>query len=58
MLEIMVRDMPQAERASFDLSFGSTLTAPSSIFAITWSVSTNLSSPFGPLTATRWCQQD
>src|SRR5262245_59505445 len=50
MLEIMVRDMPQQERASFDSSRGLTATLPLSSLASTCSTSTNLSSPLGPLT--------
>src|SRR5437868_14600621 len=54
MFEIMVRDMPQQERATFDSSRGLTATLPSSSLANTCSTSTNLSSPFGPLTEMFW----
>src|SRR5262245_34678136 len=54
MLEIMVRDMPQQERASLLLSRGSTLIWPFSSLASTCSTSAILSSPFGPFTETFW----
>src|SRR3954447_6079321 len=50
MLAIMVRDMPQHERANFDSSRGSTETVPFSSLANTCSTSAILTSPFGPLT--------
>src|SRR4029077_14609802 len=54
MPEIMLRDIPQHERAKRDWSRGVTKILPFSRVASTFSTSANLISPFGPLTD-RFC---